>query len=91
MTVSKDGLETAGVGMYSEHWKIVDAVAERAGHSNRSAAVRLIIERYEDVVVPIRRYLQPFEDGVISEQQAREQLHAMMDDLIEHINVERVQ
>jgi hypothetical protein len=68
--------------MYQPHWSIVDNAAERAGHNNRSAALRLIVERYDRVGCPVQNILTAMEDDVISPKQALTQLEQLVNELV---------
>jgi hypothetical protein len=72
--------------MYRPHWEHTDAVAARAGHGNRSAALRLIVERDRRVGSRVDQYLSALENGVITVGEARDRLHALMDELIVEVN-----
>lgn len=42
-------IRTAGVGLFPRHWATVDQVAKDSGTANRSAALRVIVDRYVEM------------------------------------------
>lgn len=72
----------AGVSLYPKDWDVVKRVARSSGVIDHSPAIRLIIRRYEEIAEPVERYLSAAAGGVITGCEARERLHAVVDELL---------
>jgi len=78
-----DNGKVSGVRLGNEHWDIIARRAGELGHNNQSAALRRIVEDYDQIAAPVERYLAALDAGDSFRAGVREGLHGLMDELIE--------
>lgn len=76
-------IRASGVTLGEEHWAVVERRAEELGHGNQSAALRRIIEDYDQIAAPVERYLAALDAGEAFRGAVQDGLHRLVDRLIE--------